>query len=86
MALTFDIVTPAGARLRETAVERVVVRRRESDHDPGSEVAIYPRHGALLMQTQASVARLTRNGLTQELPVGAGVLEVFRDHVTLVET
>jgi F0F1-type ATP synthase epsilon subunit len=86
VALTFDIVTPRGARLHEEAVERVVVRRREAEYDPGSEVAILPRHGPLLMQTQACVARLTCDGLTRELDVGAGVLEVLRDHVTLVET
>ena len=86
MALTFDIVTPQGARLHEEAVDRVVIRRREAEFDPGSEVAILPRHGPLLMQTQACVARLTRGGFTRELEVGAGVLEVFRDHVTLVET
>jgi F0F1-type ATP synthase epsilon subunit len=86
VALIFDIVTPKGTRLHGEAVERVILRRREVEYDPGSEVAILPRHGPLLMQTQACVARLTRGGFTQELEVGAGVLEVFRDHVTLVET
>jgi F0F1-type ATP synthase epsilon subunit len=86
MALTFDIVTPAGARLHETSVERIVVRRREPGHDPGSEVAIFPHHGPLLMQTQACSVRLTRAGSTEELSVGPGVVEVFHDHVTLVET
>jgi len=86
MKLTFDIVTSTGSRLHEEALERIVIRRREAQFDPGSEVAILPLHGPLLMQTQACAARLTRDGLTQELAVGAGVLEVFRDCVTLVET
>jgi F0F1-type ATP synthase epsilon subunit len=85
MALVFDIVTPAGNRLHEEVVDCVVVRRLEATHDPGSEVAIYPRHGPLLMRTQAGTARFRRGAFTQELPVGYGVLEVYRDHVTLIE-
>jgi F0F1-type ATP synthase epsilon subunit len=86
MALVFDIVAPRGVRLHTADLDRVVLRRREAEHDPGSEVAILPRHGPLLMQTQPCVARLTRKGMTREVACGAGVLEVFRDHVTLVET
>lgn len=86
MALTFDIVAPWGVRLHEQALDKVVLRRREAEHDPGSEVAILPRHAPLLMQTQPCVARLTRGAMTSEVPVGAGVLEVFRDSITLVET
>jgi F0F1-type ATP synthase epsilon subunit len=86
MPLTFDIVTTAGTQRHEEGVEKVVLRRREADHDPGSEVVILPRHGALLMQTQPCVVRFTLREETQQLPVGAGVLEVFHDHVTLVET
>ena len=85
MALAFDIVTPAGTRLHEEAVDCVVVRRLEAGHDPGSEVAIFPRHGPLLMRTQAGIVRFKRGVVTQELSVGYGVLEVYRDHVTLVE-
>jgi F0F1-type ATP synthase epsilon subunit len=85
MALVFDVVTPAGSRLHEEAVDCVVVRRLEAAHDLGSEVAIYPRHGPLLMRTQAGTARFKRGAVTRELSVGYGVLEVYRDHVTLVE-
>jgi F0F1-type ATP synthase epsilon subunit len=86
MPLTFNIITTAGTQRHEEGVEKVVVRRREADHDPGSEVVILPRHGALLMQTQECVVRFTLPGETQELQIGAGVLEVFHDHVTVVET
>jgi F0F1-type ATP synthase epsilon subunit len=85
MALILDIVTPAGSRLHEEAVDCVVVRRLEAAHDPGSEVAIYPRHGPLLMRTQAGTARFRRGAVTTKLTVGYGVLEVYRDHVTIVE-
>jgi len=86
MALTFDIVTPKGLARHEEGLERVVVRRREERFDPGSEVGICPRHGPLLMQTQACTVRLTRGGRTEALDVEPGVLEVLDDRVTLVVT
>jgi F0F1-type ATP synthase epsilon subunit len=86
MTLTLDIAGPAGTRLHEVAVDSIVLRRREEDHDPGSEVAILPMHGPLLMQTQPCVMRFTRAGSMHQMEVGAGILEVLRDRVTLVET
>lgn len=86
MAITFDIVAPTGSRLHAAGLDKVVLRRREALHDPGSEVAILGRHAPLLMQTQPCIARLTRGSTTREVAVAAGVLEVYRDHVTLVET
>ena len=52
---------------------------------PAARSRFYPRHGPLLMRTQAGTARFRRGVFTQEVPVGYGVLEVYRDHVTLVE-
>ena len=86
MSLTLDIVSPRGLVACETGLDRVVVRRREPDHDPGSEIAILPHHGPLLMQTQACTVRVSRGARTDGLEVGAGVLEVLGDHVTLVLT
>jgi F0F1-type ATP synthase epsilon subunit len=62
------------------------VRRREADHDPGSEIAILPHHAPLLMQTEPCEMRLTRGAHTSELHVDAGVIEVLDDLVTLVLT
>jgi F0F1-type ATP synthase epsilon subunit len=86
MALTFDIVTAKGLSLHEEGLDRFVIRRREADFDPGSEMAICPHHGPLLMQTQACIARLTRGAHTMPLDVEPGVLEVIDDRVTLVVT
>ena len=86
MGITFDIITPKGLAVHEEGLERVVVRRREELFDPGSEVAICPRHGPLLMQTQPSRIRLTAAGRTHEVDAEAGVLEVVDDRVTLVVT
>jgi F0F1-type ATP synthase epsilon subunit len=86
MALTLDIVTPRGLARHEENVDRIVVRRREADFDPGSEFAICPRHGALLMQTQACRMRVVRGARTLSIDVPPGVLEVVHDAVTLVLT
>jgi F0F1-type ATP synthase epsilon subunit len=86
MALTFDIVTAKGLARHDEGLERVVVRRREATFVPGSEVAICPHHGPLLMQTQSCTVRLTRGGHTVTLDVESGVLEVLDDRVTLVVT
>jgi len=84
MPLTVEIMTPKGMSMREEGLERIVVRRREPGFEFGGEVAIYPRHGPLLMETQACRMRLTQHGLTREFDAPAGVLEVLDDHVTLV--
>ena len=86
MSLILDIVTPRGVELHEEGLERVVVRRREELHDPGSEVAICPRHGPLLMQTQTCTLRLTKDGHTTTVEAEPGVLEVWRDTITLAVT
>ena len=86
MAITLEVVTPTGVQMCEEGLERVVVRRREDRYELGSEVAIYPHHGPLLMQTQDCRVRLTRDGLTREADVAAGVLEVLDDRVTIIVT
>ena len=87
MALRLDIVTPAGSRLHEEAVDCVVVRRLEAAHDPGAEqVAIYPRHGAPADADAGRDCSLQAwRGERASFTVGYGVLEVYRDHVTIVE-
>jgi F0F1-type ATP synthase epsilon subunit len=86
MTLSVEVVTRAGLALREGDLDRIVIRRREAAFDPGSEIAICPNHGPLLMQTQACRLRLTRGDSTRVVEVGAGVLEVLGNKVTLVVT
>ena len=86
MALTFDIVSSHGLDVHEEGLERIVLRRREERFDPGSEVAIYPHHGPLLMQVLPCRVRLVRHDGTRLLDVPAGVVEVLDDRVTLVVT
>jgi F0F1-type ATP synthase epsilon subunit len=86
MALTLEIVSARGVEYSLDEIERVVVRRREAEHDPGSEIAIYPHHAPLLMQVQGCRMRISRAGRTLERDVPAGVLEVYADHVTVAVT
>ncbi len=86
MALTLKVVTPRGVEFEEEGLDRIVLRRREADHVPGSEVAICDHHANLLMQSQRSSMRLTRGEQSWEVPAGAGVLEVDGEAVTLVIT
>ncbi len=84
--MSVEIVTPQGVEFTADRVERVVFRRREPAHDPGSEIVICPHHAPLLMQTQPSRMRITRGGQLTECYVAGGVLEVYRDRITLVVT
>lgn len=86
MPLVLDIVSPKGVVLHEEGLDAVVVRRREARFEPGSEVAILPRHGRLLMQTQPCRLRFDRDATCTEVEAGAGVLEVIDDRVTLALT
>ncbi len=84
--MTFEVVARDGVRVRETGLDRVVLRRREPDHDPGSEVAILPHHGALLMQAAVGEVRLVRGDAERAVSVPRGVVEVRDDTVTYVVT
>ncbi len=86
MTMSLEIVTPKGVAYEADEIERVVIRRREESHVPGSEVAICAHHAPLLMQTQPCSMRMTRGGEVLERDVEAGVFEVFNDHVILVLT
>ena len=86
MALSVEIVSPRGVEYFADCVERVVLRRRELEHDPGSEIAICPHHAPLLMQVQACTMRVTQGGQTFEREVPPGVLEVYGDRVTFAVT
>jgi len=86
MAIDFEVVSPTGVLMHEEGLERVVLRRREERYELGSEVAVYPHHGPMLMRTQACTARLLKHGLERRFDVPAGVAEVLDDHVTLIVT
>jgi F-type H+-transporting ATPase subunit epsilon len=82
--LTLEIVTPDGTAVRETAVDVVVLRRREEEFEAGSEVAVFPRHGPLLVRLPVAPLRYRRAAETFHLAVGGGFAEVLRDRVLVV--
>ncbi len=84
--LTLDVVGPQGPLLHRGGLDSVVMRRRESLFDPGSEVAILRGHDRLLMQVQPCLLRYSNAEGTGRLPVGQGLLEVDGSQVTLVLT
>lgn len=86
MTLSLDIVAPTGVVFSERGFDRVVVRRREPDHVPGSEIAICPHHGPLLMQTQRCTIRLVSGAYARTIDAEPGVLEALDDHITLAIT
>jgi F0F1-type ATP synthase epsilon subunit len=82
--IVLEIVTPRGLQMHERGLDEVVLRRREPDHDPGSEVAILQHHGAELMITCAHVLRYRRGERISQVTVGPGVAEVLDEHVTVL--
>ncbi|MRS12364.1 MAG: hypothetical protein EG823_04745 [Actinobacteria bacterium] len=82
--ITLEVVTPLGRAAKRTGLDEVVVRRRELAFDRGSEVAIFPGHGPMLVRVAESDIRLEGHGRTMWLHVGSGFAEVRNDHVTVL--
>jgi F0F1-type ATP synthase epsilon subunit len=87
MAMSLQIVSARGVEYSTDDLERIVVRRREPEFiDNGSEIALCPHHAPLLMKIQACEMRITSGGVTTTVDAPRGVLEVFRDRVTIAVT
>lgn len=82
--LELEIVTPDGVALHESAVEAVVVHRRERRFETGSEIALLPRHEATLIRISVAPVRYSHRGATVHLAVGGGFAEVLRNRVLIV--
>lgn len=82
--LVLEIVTPDGPALREDGVDVVVVRRRENRFELGSEIAIFPLHGPILIRMPIAPARYRKQSQTFHLAVAGGFAEVVRDRVRIV--
>jgi F0F1-type ATP synthase epsilon subunit len=85
-AIVLEIVTPAGLSLHETGLDEVVLRRREPDHEPGSEVAILRLHAPELMVTCDHMLQYRRGERVSRVHVGPGVAEVLDENVTVLVT
>jgi hypothetical protein len=82
--LTLEVVTPDGVVLLESDVQAIVVRRRETAFDVGSEVAILPDHAPMLVRLPIAPARFTKKGCTVYMSLCGGFVEVFHHRVTAV--
>jgi F0F1-type ATP synthase epsilon subunit len=83
-SLELEVVTPDGVALRESEVDMVVFHRRELRFDPGSEIAIFPLHGRLLVQIAVAPARFLKGGQTVHLALRGGFAQVLHDQVLIV--
>lgn len=82
--LALEIVTPDGVALRDNGVDVVVLHRREPRFEVGSEIAIYPRHEAMLVWLPAAPIRYRKGDAVLGFAVGAGFAEVMDDRVVVV--
>lgn len=83
-ALRLEIVTPGGRTYGAEDVERIVFRRREPGHEQGSEVAVFPGHGPMLVRVPCTPLRYSRGGHTCFLAVAGGFAEVKGMRVLVV--
>jgi len=81
--LVLEIVTPDGMAVRETDVDAVVLHRREARFELGSEIAVFPLHGPLLVRMPVGPARYHKRGEQVHLAVGGGFAEVRGDRVLI---
>jgi F-type H+-transporting ATPase subunit epsilon len=82
--ITLEIVTPDGVALQESAIDRVILHRREQRFERGSEVAVFPHHAPMLIRLPVAPARYCRSNDTVHLAIAGGFAEVYDDHVLIV--
>jgi F-type H+-transporting ATPase subunit epsilon len=83
-ALELEVVVPDGLVLHEDGVDVVVLRRREPRFDRGSEIAVFPLHGPMLVRLAVAPTRYRKGGVTVHLALGGGFAEVLHDRVRVV--
>jgi F0F1-type ATP synthase epsilon subunit len=67
-----------------TGLDEVVVRRRERRFERGSEVAVFPGHGPMLVRVAECDVRLTAGGRASWVHIGDGFVEVRNDRVKVL--
>lgn len=82
--LHLAVITPDGDTRDEDDVEEVVFRRREARFELGSEIAVLPGHGPMLVRIPEAPLRYRKAGRVYELNVSEGFVEVKRDRVLVV--
>lgn len=82
--LSIEIITPDGVALYEPDVDEVVFRRMEADFEYGSEVAIFPRHGPMLVRAPIAAIRFQDRGRWRHVALAGGFIEVKNNRVRIV--
>lgn len=83
--LKLEIFTPDGDSFKELDIETIVFRRKETRFEVGSEVAIFPQHGPILIRLPVAPVRYQIRGQIYQIVVGGGYAEV-KDNTVLVVT
>lgn len=81
--IALEIVTPDGVALRESEVDVVIFHRQERRFEPGSELAVFPGHEAMLVRIPVAPARYRCRGGSVHLALGGGFAEVSQDRVLI---
>jgi F-type H+-transporting ATPase subunit epsilon len=77
MPLTLEIVTPS-ARVYSDTIDSVVIPTLDG------EIGILPGHIPLLTQVEDGELRVTKDGKTEALIVGAGFAQILSDKVSIL--
>lgn len=79
-----EIVTPTGLAFEADGLSAVVLRRRETRFEVGSEVVILPRHGPMLIRLPDHVIECRRGDSAQLIGVKSGFAEVLDDRISVL--
>jgi len=82
--ITLEVVTPVGYAGARRGLDEVVMRRRETRFEQGSEVAVFPGHGPMLVRIPACEVRFTGDRGEGHINVSSGFAEVHDNLVTLL--
>ena len=82
--LRLEVITPTGLAFARSGLDQVVLRRREKCFEQGSEIAVRPRHGALLTRVPDHVLRCETDAGWLRLRIRGGFAEVLDDRVSVL--
>lgn len=82
--ITLEVVTPLGHVGARRGLDEVVMRRRETRFEQGSEIAVFPGHGPMLVRIPDCDVRFVGDGQEGHIEVSSGFAEVHSNLVTLL--
>lgn len=82
--VSLEIITPTGLAFEAHDLSAVVLRRRESRHEVGSQIVILPRHGPLLVRLPDHIIECRQVDRAESIAVSSGFAEVLDDRVSVL--